>query len=290
MKKRRTKTQSYQEDYLLNTSEYQKEVRMLRIHSFCHSFLTPQWNGDRYKYPFVLVSMILSGTNRYITADGDSVSQHQGYFYISDLNERKDESISLRTEMLERYFILLEVNPHLRVVLRELFPAGLPKFLSSEPERLKRCFEDIRRILRKKEEPDDILLGAMGYRLLCEAARQISPASDLPEKLLLALRYIDNRFCSPTLNRRKIAAAGGMSMVQLGKLFQENLHSTVNRYVTNLRLEKAKHLLTHTGLPVKEIAGQCGFSYAYYFARVFRENTGVLPGKFRREQLKRSEE
>ena len=54
-----------------------------------------------------------------------------------------------------------------------------------------------------------------------------------------------------------------------------------------LRLEKAVHLLEQTDLPVETIAGQCGFSYAYYFARVFCQRYGLTPAKYRAEHAEK---
>lgn len=75
--------------------------------------------------------------------------------------------------------------------------------------------------------------------------------------------------------------AAGISVVLLGNLFREHLHTTVNHYITALRLDKAKHLLENRKLPISEIAAQCGFASSCYFARVFKEKSGILPGKYR---------
>ena len=186
-----------------------------------------------------------------------------------------------RRHPLERYFVLLHVNRFLRDLLVRLFPAGLSHGQAPNPARLKRCFEDIRKVLRKPGETDNVLLGAMGFRLLCEAAEQFAPSPGLPDTLNRALTHIDNRFCDPDLNRAEIAKAAGTSVVTLGKQFREHLHTTINHYITGLRLEKAVHLLEHTDLPVEAVSGQCGFTYAYYFARVFCQRYGRTPAKYR---------
>jgi len=180
--------------------------------------------------------------------------------------------------------VLFHVNRFLRDLLDRIFPAGLPKGQALDPARLKRCFEDIRKVLRKPGETDNALLGAMGFRLLCEAAEQFSPHSDLPDSLNLALQFIDNRFCDPELTRTAVAEAAGISVVSLGNLFREHLHTTVNHYISGLRLDKAKLLLGQGKLPISELAAQCGFSSSCYFARVFKEKNGILPGDYRRKK------
>ena len=281
------KTADFQEYYLMNRSSGPAGLPGIRIHSFCHSFLMPNWRPEFKTYPYIQVSIILSGEDCYIDPDGDRVMHRPGFFSISDLNYGGGNS-HRRKQTLERYFVMLEVNSLLRSILQELFPSGLPHFMPAQPVKLKRCFEDIRRLLRKKEAADDVSLGAAGFRLLCEAARQLSPAVPIPEKLVSALRHIDNHFCDPLLSRRETAEAAGISVVQLGKLFQEHLHTTVNRYITSMRLKKAVHLLEHVDLPIENIAAQCGFTYAYYFARVFRKHYGLTPAKYRAEHAEKT--
>ena len=48
-----------------------------------------------------------------------------------------------------------------------------------------------------------------------------------------------------------------------------------------LRLQRARHLLESTTLTLAAIAEQCGFETDAYFSRVFRQQTGVSPGRYR---------
>lgn len=281
MKKKNTRTADYQENYLMNDLPYRPDFPGILVHSFCHSFLQPQWRLKLDPLPYISVSIILSGEDIFLNDDGDRIRDRPGYFNISDLNFGTG-GINRKKEILERYFIQLRVNRFLRELLQSLFPAGLPQFMPPHPERLKRCFEDIRRILRRKSEIDHPLLGAAAFRLLCEAADQLGPPEPTPEALVKALHYIDNRFSRTELTRREIAAAAGISDAALGKLFQTHLHTTVNRYVLKLRVEKAGLLLKNSRHPVAEIARMCGFPHPCYFAKVFRAHTGLLPLAYRR--------
>ena len=283
MRKRFSSAAEYQEDYLLNTAGFRPGQTGLGIHSFCHSLLLPDFRPNSSALPYILVYLILSGEENYIDSDGDRILQKPGYFAISDLNQINQKT-RRRRHPLERYFVLFHVNRFLRDLLDRLFPAGQPKGQAPDPARLKRCFEDIRKVLRKPGKADNALLGAMGFRLLCEAAEQFSPHSDLPDPLNLALQFIDNRFCDPELTRTAVAEAAGISVVSLGTLFREHLHTTVNHYITGLRMGKAKLLLGQGKLPISELAAQCGFASSCYFARVFKEKNGILPGDYRRKK------
>lgn len=293
MKKKRSFTADYREDYLLNDLAFPPETSGIRVHSFCHSLWQPNYRPDSAVWlfrPLLLVSMILAGEEDYIDEEGDRIVRKPGFFSISDLNYDKDP-IHKRKHPLERYFVLFQVNEFLRGILQDLFPTGFPQAVLPNPGRMKSCFEDIRRVLRKKGEQDNVLLGAMGFRLLCEASRQFSTRPRIPEPLSRAVHYMGNLFCNAALKRTDVAKAAGISVASLGKLFQEHFHETVNQRILSLRLEKAKHLLKHTELPIAEIASQCGFSYSYYFSRVFKEKNGILPGDYRRrnDEIRRKE-
>lgn len=283
MKKRRSATADYQEDYLLNNSEFQPGFPGIRVHSFCHSRFRARWQPRGQIRPYIMLSMVISGEENFLNADGDRFIRRTDHFSIHDLNIFQSKKIYLQKENLERYFVLLEVTPFLRELLQSLFPAGMPQFLPPHPERLKRGFEDIRRALSRKGEPDNALLGGLVFRLLSEAAGQLAPPNRLPAPLTTALHYIGNRFISADLTRREIAAVSGVSTVVLGKLFRHHLQTTVNHYVVRLRMEEAKKLLVRTSLPITEIASKCGFAQANYFSRVFRQQTGTLPLAYRRE-------
>ena len=286
MKKYRAFSPDYLENYLLNNTDFRRNQHGIQVHSFCHSLLLPGFRTTQGALPYIQVSLVLSGEENNVNVDGDRVQRKPGYLSISDLNQVNIPQFRKKLRE-ERYFVLFHVNRFLRDLLDRLFPAGLPKDYAPNPARLKRCFEDIRKVLRKPGETDNVLLGAMGFRLLCEASEQFAPAPGLPDALNRALTHIDNRFCDPDLNRAEIAKAAGTSVVTLGKQFQERLRTTMNHYICGLRLEKAVHLLENTDLPIETIAGQCGFSYAYYFARVFRQRYALTPAKYRAQHTEK---
>ena len=280
MKKLRRKTPDFQEDYLMSTANFDAERQGISVYSFCHSVLLPNYCSEQGPLPYILVSLILSGEYKYVNADQERIKREPGYFTISELN-RKHSRFQGQSR-LERYFLLIRTNRFLRDLLDRLFPDGLPDAMAPNPVRLKRCFEDVRRVLRKRGDTDDVLLGAMGFRLLCEASNQFSPShSDLPNSLQQALLYIDNRIGDPTLNRSDIARAAGISVASLGKLFSHKLNKTVNHHILDLRLERSKYFLEQTELPISEVARQCGFSYSYYFIKLFREKYDRTPLEYR---------
>jgi transcriptional regulator GlxA family with amidase domain len=56
---------------------------------------------------------------------------------------------------------------------------------------------------------------------------------------------------------------------------------TAGQYHLQLRIGRAKDLLTGTALPVQQIAIQLGFDSPFYFSRIFKKKTGLAPQEWR---------
>jgi transcriptional regulator GlxA family with amidase domain len=80
-----------------------------------------------------------------------------------------------------------------------------------------------------------------------------------------------------------LAASLGVSRAQLCQKFHTELGTTPIKYVTALRLEKAKKLLVETNLTLDQISECCGYQNGFYLSRVFKNNCGVTPKQYRLE-------
>lgn len=288
MKKSRSVTKDFQEVYYLNTSEYDMTRPCLRVHSFCHSIFYPGFLYKKSSTPdkaYIAAAIILKGGYERKTSDGERRVFKEGYFQLWRIHE-KQTAVSLPYTHLERYFILFRVNRLLLKILDELFPEELPTFQAKDPSKLKKCFEEIRRILRKQGTTDELLLSTAGFRLLTEAANQIKQTKqEKPASLQQALEFIHENFNDVTLTREMTAEHAGISTTLLGKLFRKYMDTTVNNYILSLRMEKAKHLLSFTDLPVAFVGEKCGFASSGYFINVFRKYFGTTPAVYRKNLL-----
>lgn len=78
-----------------------------------------------------------------------------------------------------------------------------------------------------------------------------------------------------------LAALAGMSRTLFAVKFAEGTGETPARYLTQLRLERARDLLCRSKLPIAAIAHRAGYGTDVAFARAFRRWYGVSPGRFR---------
>jgi len=64
------------------------------------------------------------------------------------------------------------------------------------------------------------------------------------------------------------------------KLFKQETGVTPLEYLTNLRIEHAKGLLSNASLTIRQIAAMVGYDDPYYFSRIFKKATGKSPSQW----------
>jgi AraC-like DNA-binding protein len=84
-----------------------------------------------------------------------------------------------------------------------------------------------------------------------------------------------------TLSLAELAAVAQMSPAHFARLFKGATGQTPHQYVTTCRMERAKHLLTETMLPLHEIGAQVGYADQSHFTAVFRQSVATTPKAYR---------
>ena len=88
--------------------------------------------------------------------------------------------------------------------------------------------------------------------------------------------------CQEKLTLDTLAREVYLSKSYLSSIFKEETGISLTDYITNVRIEKSKKLLTREGIAISEIAMLCGFKDQSYFSKVFKKETGISPKKFRK--------
>jgi len=95
-----------------------------------------------------------------------------------------------------------------------------------------------------------------------------------------AERFIWENY-SRKLSLNEIADASGLSAPYFSTVFKEEMGENLSNYLNRLRVEKAAALLVASDLPISDIAITCGFEDQSWFSKIFKNNTGLTPGKYR---------
>ncbi|SEN51439.1 Helix-turn-helix domain-containing protein [Amphibacillus marinus] len=94
-----------------------------------------------------------------------------------------------------------------------------------------------------------------------------------------AVAYIDENYMYD-LSLEQCADALNINSYRLSKLFKQGKGINFIDYLTMLRIEKAKQLLTDSTLKIQDIALSVGYRHSY-FNRIFKKHTAMTPGQFR---------
>jgi len=93
--------------------------------------------------------------------------------------------------------------------------------------------------------------------------------------------YINNNL-NEDMSINNIAKEMNISVYYLSHLFKQVTGISILEYRNELRLTKAKQMLIESRFSVSEIAMQCGFCNASYFAEVFSRSEKISPSQFRK--------
>lgn len=81
-----------------------------------------------------------------------------------------------------------------------------------------------------------------------------------------------------------LASAGAVSRSNLAQRFTNLVGETPMQYLTNWRMQLAKHFLRQTNLPIAEIASRIGYASEVAFTHAFKRNVGQPPAAWRKEE------
>ncbi|MCV9907528.1 GlxA family transcriptional regulator [Ochrobactrum sp. AN78] len=76
----------------------------------------------------------------------------------------------------------------------------------------------------------------------------------------------------------------GLSRRQVERLFRQEMGRSPARYYLEIRLDRARHLLLQSSMPVVEVAVACGFVSASHFSKCYRELYGRSPQQERADR------
>lgn len=116
-------------------------------------------------------------------------------------------------------------------------------------------------------------LRGAGVRQRAPAAARIGGGSP---KLAEAVALMEANLGEP-LATEDIAQLVGVSRRQLERLFKQHLDALPSRYYLELRLARARRLLSQTSQSILSIGLGCGFSSGPHFSSAYRQHFGITP-------------
>jgi two-component system response regulator YesN len=123
------------------------------------------------------------------------------------------------------------------------------------------------------EQKMDFLFQAMDY---------ISPENST---IYLVKDFISKNYMNDSLSVKSISEHVFISSSYICTMFKTETGKTLNQYITEYRIEKAKQLLTNPRYRITDISAKVGYSDGNYFGKTFKKNVGISPSEYREKKL-----
>ena len=108
-----------------------------------------------------------------------------------------------------------------------------------------------------------------------EEMRQKSRKPVEDAKYFIEMHYGEN------ISQEDVAEYVGLSSVYLSRSFKAETGIGFSDYLTDVRLNQARKMLTDTNLTINQIAETVGYLDSGYFGKIFKKKYGLKPGEFR---------
>lgn len=167
------------------------------------------------------------------------------------------------TEMLVIHFVTLQNDRELKV------------YSFQNVEQVYKLFLTAHTLWKNKEPGFSIYVLSQLYMILGVILEK-STKTNQPQYFLDAISFINSNYRNSALNMDMICTEAGISATVFRQLFKKYYEKTPTEYITSLRLEYARSLLS-SGASVESATYESGFNDPKYFARVVKKHFGSTP-------------
>jgi AraC-like DNA-binding protein len=110
------------------------------------------------------------------------------------------------------------------------------------------------------------------------------------ELLSKLISIIEENMHETEFGVKTLADGAGLSRMQLYRKLKALVNKTPHEMINAFRMERAAQILVQKQMTVSEVAYEVGFNTPKYFSRCFKEQFGVLPTEYVKEQSKKAKE
>ncbi len=119
------------------------------------------------------------------------------------------------------------------------------------------------------------------FKLILLKVIETADENALPARMVEELDNYIRENVSDEISNTEIGAIFGYHPFYVSRMLKERKGMTLRQYIIAYRLKCAKRLLELSDKSAAEIAEECGFTDASYFAKIFKSTFGMTPKEYR---------
>lgn len=270
-------------DYFLDLSAIEPDLDLV-VHNIGFSHNQPNYSYGYDRREYYILHYVISGNGTY-TIDNNTytLNENDGFLVVPNKTViyRADQHnpwsvywVGFHGAKAEYYLKKMNIN------------LQSPVFHNNDHNAIVKCMEAMYANAIKQPILYESVLGSL-YQLIGIFERQyVSDTSSFVENAQYyyskTVTYIHNNIRFP-LKVTTIADMLGLSCSQTYRIIVKESGLTPHALIEKLKVERACELLETTNISIHEIASLVGYDYLSHFSVIFKKQTGVTPGAYRKQ-------
>lgn len=256
--------------YLSVSSEIKGSNDILRAYEEAEAYLE-----DRF---FLSDTYIFSGDTSYLS--NEDYSWQDNYLLQAVQKDIQFKDIYSLKHDISKFFEKYQNSPSLSHIYIRFICCNLLQILYEElPEYRKSEFKHKVTSIYSTQNLQEIRV--LIDNVLDEVIKKLEIEQQSPNHAINVVKQYIYEHYNENLSLELLADKVFLSYRYLSSLFIQETGCGINKYIKNVRMDKAKELLFNTNMKVSDICKAVGYSNVSYFCKSFKDNFGVTPEKYR---------
>jgi len=229
---------------------------------------------------YLLVELVSSGEVSYIL-NGKKYQVGPQEVFVSHTNEKYSVTESEDKNQIRHYMLLCGAALHQLVLQLNLSGCYACRLKGEDVKRVLEIMHEASAVMLQSIDSAEIShLSILAYEVLLLLA-QNNTHKQLPQEISAVMHFMHANVHKP-LTINQIADTAGISISYLHRLFNKYLATSPIHYFIDLKMKHIEREITHSTVPINQIASNYGFSDLSYFSNIFKKNFQVSPRNYRK--------
>ena len=228
--------------------------------------------GLKFQMDWTAVNCVVAGEAASGQEGLEQIQNLQPDIVITDIRMPVMDGLTLARNIHQQY-------PHILTVIL----SGYADFQYAQEALRQGVFDYLLKPVTRESLESTLGKASLALQKYYELEEDTSMAGkDSQEIVDYVVLYIRNHYMDD-IDFSDISSRMGFSSAYLTKLFNRYVGNTPLKYLTDVRIHEAKHLLLNTTLPIREVGEKVGYPDQFHFSKTFRKLTGINPTAYRQK-------